>query len=76
MGSNLVIWSTGFNEHRIKDRDDYERHRNYIMNNPLRAGLSAEITTYPYSPTTANISLDPAPPGLKPVEIEATVSPG
>ncbi len=76
MGSNLVIWSTGFNEHRIKDAEDYDHHRQYIWKNPVRAGFVKSPGEYPYSSVALGIELDPAPPGLKPFEFEATVSPG
>ncbi|MGB9106630.1 MAG: transposase [Terriglobales bacterium] len=75
MGSNLEVWSTGFTEHRIKDVADYENHREYIRSNPVRGGLSAGATEYPYSSAAGRISLD-ARPGLKPISSVPAVSPG
>ena len=33
------IWVTGFSDHRIRDEEDFEIHRVYIANNPVKAGL-------------------------------------
>jgi putative transposase len=34
------IWATGFSDHRIRDREDFETHLAYIANNPAKAGLA------------------------------------
>src|SRR5437868_8120511 len=33
LGSAAEIWQASFTEHRIKDDEDYERHREYILEN-------------------------------------------
>jgi len=43
--SNLDVWQKSFNEQRIKDPDDYIKHRVYIESNPTRSNLQAP---YPY----------------------------
>ena len=39
-GSKIEIWERSFTNHRIRDGDDYEKHRRYIHLNPVRAGLA------------------------------------
>src|SRR5204863_4838009 len=39
-GSRIEIWERSFTNHRIRDWDDYEKHRRYIHLNPVRAGLA------------------------------------
>ncbi len=33
------VWQQGYTEHRIRDAEDFERHVEYIVRNPVRAGL-------------------------------------
>jgi putative transposase len=39
LGHSGEIWQRGFSEQRIYDRESYLRHREYIAQNPVRAGL-------------------------------------
>ncbi len=34
--SSGEIWHSGYHEHRIRDRQDYEAQKQYIANNPTR----------------------------------------
>jgi putative transposase len=34
------IWQPSFTNHRIRDWEDYERHRDYVLMNPVRARLA------------------------------------
>ena len=61
-----LIWQESFTNHRIRDPEDYQRHREYIHNNPVMAGLAKTPSEYPYSSTFPGMEMDPAPPGLKP----------
>jgi putative transposase len=63
--SNLTIWQESFTNHRIRNEEDLERHREYIRLNPVRAGLMGRPEEYPYS-SAAFPGLDAVPPGLKP----------
>jgi putative transposase len=47
--SRLPVWQPSFTNHRIRDSEDFERHRAYIRMNPVRAGLVAKVEDYPYS---------------------------
>jgi putative transposase len=49
MGSKFPVWQRGFTDHRIRDRDDFETRRNYIHQNPVRAGIVELCDSYPYS---------------------------
>jgi putative transposase len=64
--SRGAIWQPSFTNHRVRDFEDYERHRIYIRLNPVRARLSETPESYPHSSASGRLRLDPAPPGLKP----------
>ena len=60
------VWQPSFTNHRIRDSEDFDRHREYIWMNPVRAGLAGKVEDYPYSSANVKIALDPMPPELKP----------
>ncbi len=60
------IWQTSFTNHRVRDFEDYEKHREYIWMNPVRARLVTRAEEYPYSSARGKVRLDPMPQGLKP----------
>ena len=60
------IWQPSFMNHRIRDWEDYERHRDYIRMNPVPAWLAPRPDAYPYSSATGVLRMNPAPQGLKP----------
>ena len=62
LGYLFEVWERSFTEHRIKDYEEFKTHRDYVLKNPLKAGL----VSYPYSSTSALMELDPIPPWLKP----------
>lgn len=64
---NSLVWEESFTNHRIRDAEDYQQHREYIHHNPVKAGLVKTPSAYPYSSAFPGMELDPAPPGLKPV---------
>jgi putative transposase len=49
IGSKFPVWQRGFTDHRIRDRNDFEIRRNYIHQNPVRAGMVERCESYPYS---------------------------
>ena len=59
------IWQRGFTNHRIRDDVDYERHREYIHMNPVRAGLAKSPADYPYSSARPGFKLDAIPTTAK-----------
>ena len=64
--SKLPVWQPSFTNHRIRDEEDFEQHREYIRMNPVGAGLAGKVEDYSYSSATGRFPLDPMPSGLKP----------
>jgi putative transposase len=64
--SRPPVWQASFTNHRVRDLEDYENHRDYIRMNPVRARLAERPEEYPYSSAAGAIGIDPVPPGLKP----------
>jgi putative transposase len=64
------IWQVSFTNHRVLDFEDYERHREYIRMNPVRARLAARAQEYPYSSAAGGLRLNEIPQGLKPCSRE------
>ena len=62
----MEVWQPSFTNHRIRDAEDYERHRSYIHLNPVRARLVADAREYPYSSASPIFKADDVPLGLKP----------
>ena len=60
-----AIWQESFTNHRIKDADDYAKHRTYILEHPVRARLAEGAELFPYSSAWPGTELDAAPPALK-----------
>lgn len=60
------FWQKGFTDHRVNSREDYEKHRVYIHENPALRGLCASPELFPYSSASPGARCDPAPPWLKP----------
>jgi putative transposase len=42
------VWQPGFSDARIKDEQSFLRHREYIAQNPVKAGLADSAERYPY----------------------------
>ncbi len=42
------VWQVGFSKSRADDASSFERHRAYIAQNPVKAGLAERPTEYPY----------------------------
>ena len=56
----MEVWEKSFTNHRIRDADDYDTHKNYIHLNPVRAGLAKMPMDYPYSSANPAFILDSA----------------
>jgi putative transposase len=63
---NGEIWQASFTSHRIRDAEDYARHREYIRMNPVRRHLVEKADLVPYSSAHSGVECDPMPPWLKP----------
>jgi len=42
------VWQRGFSEVRVENRESYQAHREYIAQNPVKAGLVDSPEKYPY----------------------------
>ena len=42
------VWQRGFSEVQVLGKESYEKHRNYIAMNPVKAGLVDSPEKYPY----------------------------
>jgi putative transposase len=42
------VWQRGFSEVRVEDKESFLKHREYIAQNPVRAGLAQSADLYPY----------------------------
>ncbi len=42
------VWRRGFSEVRVEDRQSFLRHKEYVAENPVKAGLSECPEAYPY----------------------------
>lgn len=58
---NLMVWEKSFTNHRIRDEQDYEQHREYIHQNPVRRRLAQVANEFPYSSAHAGFELDSSP---------------
>ena len=68
------VWQASFTNHRVCDGEDYQKHREYIWLNPVRARLAARAEEYPYSSAAGRLSLDPVSQGLKPRSSEEALT--
>jgi len=66
------VWQASFTNHRVRDWEDYQHHREYIRMNPVRARLAARAEAYPYSSAAGGMRLDAVPQGLKPCSVGET----
>jgi len=55
------IWQESFTNHRVKDADDYERHREYIRENPVKRFVVERAELYAFSSARPGAELDPPP---------------
>jgi putative transposase len=66
LGSNMEVWQKGFQDHRIRDANDYDVHVSYIRDNPVRERFCDRADEFPYSSAHTGYELDAVPQGLKP----------
>jgi REP-associated tyrosine transposase len=48
LGYRREVWQRGFSEVRIQDRASFLKHRDYIEQNPVKAGLAAAPESFPF----------------------------
>lgn len=59
-----TIWQSSFVDRRVRDALEYRKIRDYILDNPVKAGLCMHREDWPYS--SAAMQLDEVPQRLKP----------
>ncbi len=47
-GNKSEVWQRGFTEAQVLNKKDFEAHRAYIAENPIKAGLVASTEEYPF----------------------------
>ena len=52
------VWQRGFTDHRIRDAEDFARHRDYIHQNPVKRKMVERATEYRYSSAYPGFRLD------------------
>ena len=57
-GKRKEVWQRGFTDHRIRDLEDYEIHREYIHLNPVKRGLMERAVEYRYCSAYLGFKLD------------------
>ena len=61
------IWQSSYYDRRVRDVSEYEKIKNYIRQNPVRARLIDNAEDYPYSSANLKFSLDEGPSAAKAV---------
>jgi putative transposase len=61
VNSKKEVWQRSFTLHHVTSRRDYEYHREYILQNPVRARLVERPDAYPYSSARAEFKMDVVP---------------
>ena len=62
---NGEIWQPGFTDHRIRDKEEWLRHLQYIRANPIDARLPEDVALYEF----IGFPNREFPPGLKPTDL-------
>lgn len=64
LGLKPPIWQKGFSDARVWERDSYFARKDYIRNNPVRAGLVHSPEEYAFSSAHEGFEVDPPPSHL------------
>ncbi|MFZ1006916.1 MAG: transposase [Candidatus Sulfotelmatobacter sp.] len=65
LGRKGEVWQHGFTDHRIRDSADFDIHRNYIHENPVKRGLVESASEYRYCSAFPGFKLDGWPSAAK-----------
>ena len=69
-GRKKEVWQRGFTDHRIRDAADFELHRGYIHQNPVKRGLVQNATEYKYCSAYPGFKLDSWPSAANAASME------
>jgi putative transposase len=70
LGFGGEIWEKSFYDRRIRDLAEFESCRNYIHQNPVKAGLAETAKKYSFG-SAGELKLDELPQRLKPIILSA-----
>jgi len=42
------VWQRGFTEEQVMNRESFEKHREYVAQNPVKAGIVASADEFPF----------------------------
>lgn len=62
-----TVWLRSFTDRRLRDAEEYAVRKQYVWENPVRAGLCAQAEVWPYGSASGRFELDPVPQRLKPL---------
>jgi len=48
-GVKTPLWQPSYFDHAVRNEEALRRHALYILGNPIRAGLAAELDEYPFA---------------------------
>jgi len=48
LGYKGEVWQRGFTEEQVMNRESFEKHREYIAQNPVKAGIAACADDFPF----------------------------
>ena len=52
------LWQSGYHDRIVRQDEDIARYADYIIQNPVRAGLVARASDYPYASTVLPVAPD------------------
>jgi putative transposase len=61
VSSRIEVWQPGFTKHLILNAEDFQTHRDYILDNPVRARLVRRREEYPLSSVHRYFRMDAVP---------------
>jgi putative transposase len=64
-GRKKEVWQRGFTDHRIRDAHDFETHREYIHQNPVKRLLVLNASDFRYCSAFPGFKLDRWPSAAK-----------
>ncbi|HET7207481.1 MAG TPA: transposase [Terriglobales bacterium] len=62
VGRSAEVWQRGFTDHRIRDSYDFDRHQQYVHQNPVSTKIVTDARQYRYCSAFPGFKLDPWPP--------------
>ncbi len=71
LGRNCSWWQPRYFDYRIRDEEDFIKRREYIHQNPVRAGLVAHAEDFPFGSANREFEVDDIPQRLKPDTLAA-----